>query len=557
MMSFGNSPSASKLSNESFARFEPSSSACAVRRRMADKKLYPHQTELSFRPAARGVPPNAAVPVQPEPVQNETRVAAKVARVVHSVGDIVRAANRVVDGQFGQVCVEGEVFGLKTGAAGHVFFTLKDDAAILPTAMWRTAVERLRFRLEDGQMLRVEGRLGIFPKQGKFQFYAERAEPSGLGALMLELEQIRQRLAADGLLDPKRKRSIPRWPQWVGVVTSSHGAVIHDIVEVARRRCPTRILLAPAVVQGPEAPASLRRALRRLSARPEIDVIIIGRGGGSTEDLWAFNDEKLARDVAACRVPVVSAVGHEVDITICDLVADLRVATPSQAAEVVVPDLRGEQQMQRELLARLVRAFERQVIDHRGALARRDADLARLGRTLASPRRHALHELDRALRHAHPRQRIARDRRRFEALVQKLLRRGQAIPLSTRAGFEDLHSRLLRMGNELGRAPRTRLERLTTRLRQGGAALTPPFRLRLAAAAASLHALSPLAVLHRGFAVVANVEGKALTDVRAVKAGDEVSVRLLRGRLRAQVTSTDDLPVSPAEEGDKGRDVIP
>ncbi|HEY8375897.1 MAG TPA: exodeoxyribonuclease VII large subunit, partial [Nannocystis sp.] len=260
---------------------------------------------------------------------------------VYAVSELVNRAHRCVEQHFPPLWVEGEITNLRLVGSGHAYFTLRDSHAVLPVAMWRSALARLRYRLADGQTFRVYGRLGIYAAQGKFQLYAERAEPAGLGARMLQFEQLKAKLAAEGLFARERKRPLPAWPRIVGVVTSATGAAIHDILEVARHRCPVRILLSPAQVQGDDAPFSLIRALQRLQRRPGVDVIILGRGGGASEDLWAFNDEALARAVAACPVPVVSAVGHEVDITICDFVADVRAATPSHAAELVVPDRNG------------------------------------------------------------------------------------------------------------------------------------------------------------------------------------------------------------------------
>ncbi|MCA9653895.1 MAG: exodeoxyribonuclease VII large subunit, partial [Myxococcales bacterium] len=360
------------------------------------------QTKLSFRAPGPSRPP------------------------VWTVGQVVRGANRALEQRFSMLWVEGEVSNLKLASSGHVFFTLKDDDASLPTAMWRSSVERLRFRLADGQVLRVLGRLGIFAKQGRFQLYAEQAEPAGLGALMLELEQRKARLAAEGLFDEERKRPLPRWPEVIGVVTSAQGAAIHDILEVARRRCPSRIVLSPAVVQGPEAPRSLVRALTRVQRWPGVSVVIIGRGGGSVEDLWAFNDERLARAVAACPVPVVSAVGHEVDVSICDLVADLRAATPSHAAELVVPDLRAVVQRLELLSRRLARALERCTLDERARLEAARARLSRVGHRLADPRRERLEALRRRLEACHPRRRLDRDRRRLVGLETRLREAGHA-----------------------------------------------------------------------------------------------------------------------------------
>jgi len=436
---------------------------------------------------------------------------------VWTVGQVVRGANHALDQRFSLLWVEGELTNLKLGSSGHAYFTLVDDEAALPVAMWRSSVERLRFRLETGQALRVQGRLGIFAKQGRFQLYAERAEPAGLGALMLELEQRKARLAADGLFDPERKRALPRWPRVIGVVTSSHGAVIHDILEVARRRCPSHVVLSPAVVQGPEAPRSLVRALQRVCRWPGVGVVIIGRGGGSVEDLWAFNDERLARAVAACPVPVVSAVGHEVDVSICDLVADVRAATPSHAAELVVPDLPAVAHRLDALARRLARALERSSLDERARLEGARSRLHGAGLRLPQAQRQRLEALEHRLHAHHPQRRLAHDRRRLEGLG----------------------TRLRDAGHLLVPAVRRRLDALDRRLRAAGSAAPSGARLRLARAAGALQALSPLGVLERGYAVATDAHGRALTDAHTVEVGDPIALRLHRGRLRARVTGHD------------------
>lgn len=457
---------------------------------------------------------------------------------VLTVAQVVRGANRLLELRFSNIWVEGEVSNLKIGPSGHAFFTLKDEHASLPCAMWRSAVEQLRFALEDGQHLRVFGRLGVFAKQGRFQMYADKAEPAGLGALMLELEQRRAKLAAEGLFAADRKRPLPRWPRRIGVVTSAHGAAIHDILQVARRRCPSCILLSPAIVQGPDAPASLRRALDRLVRLGDVDVVIIGRGGGSMEDLWAFNDERLARAIAACPVPVVSAVGHEVDVTICDLVADVRAATPSQAAELVVPDLLAARRALEIGRRHVVRAFERAVIDHRARLEGAHHRLVRAGRELGRGHRARLVRIERALRQQHPRMRIAADRRRLDALVRRLEQRGKSLSRSHREQLAALHARAVACARRLPRRGRARFDALVSRLRAAGKALPRDARLRLVRAAGALDALSPLAVLHRGYAVVTREDGRVVTDASQVRPGDAIDVRLHRGVLRARTTST-------------------
>lgn len=514
---------------------------------MAGKRSI-EQTELSFfMPGSSAEAPSVQTPeaspppidppeVRPSPAPRPTPPSPEV----YSVGALVRGANTLLEGRFASVWVEGEIVGLKMGGTGHAFFTLKDEEAALPTAMWRSSVERLRFRLEDGQQLRVRGRLGIFAKQGRFQLYADRAEPAGLGALMLELEQRKKKLAAEGLFDPDRKRPLPAWPHCIGVVTSAHGAAFHDIVQVARRRRPGRILLSPAVVQGQGAAASVRRALARLLRCPQVDVIIVGRGGGAMEDLWAFNDEDLARDIAASPVPIVSAVGHEVDVTICDLVADVRAATPSQAAELVVPELDVHRERLEAYTRRMTQLIERGVLDRRAAFEQAQTRLRTQLQQRLGTIRARLRGAEKRLAQHHPQVRCARDRRRLHALIQRLHTRGQSLARPPKAHLEQLRARLVRAAHAMPRRGRLKLESLEARLHPQGPAWVAAARLRLGRAASALDALSPLAVLQRGFAVVTTDDGVAVCDSATLEPGQRVHVRLHRGQARAQVLDTDD-----------------
>ncbi len=436
---------------------------------------------------------------------------------VFTVGELVGGANRLLETSFAQCWVEGEVSNLRIVSSGHAYFTLKDSKAVLPVAMWRSSLARLRFRLENGQSLRLLGRLGIYPAQGKFQLYAERAEPAGLGAMMLQLEQLKKKLAAEGLFARERKRPLPMWPRRIGVVTSPTGAAIHDILKVIRRRCPSRVLLAPAVVQGDAAPESLRKGLLRLQAADDVDVIIIGRGGGAAEDLWAFNDEALVRAIAECPVPVISAVGHEVDFSLSDHVADVRAATPSHAAELVVPDASVYRRRVGESHRRLTMAFRRRLLDERSRLDHAAHRLATSGRRLVADPRRRLTLLLRRLEAQHPRQRLAADRRALAELSQRLM----AHHPRTRAA-----------------AARRRLDQLRAELEHLGHNMTRESRVRLARAAGALDALSPLKVLERGYAVASDPEGAVITGVDQVKLGDRLELRLHRGALEVEVRGT-------------------
>jgi exodeoxyribonuclease VII large subunit len=254
------------------------------------------------------------------------------------VSHLIAGANRVLDRLVGTIWVEGEVESLVRAASGHLYFSLKDARSQIRAVMWRSDAARLRFRLEDGLSILCRGRVAIYDRDGKFQFYAQSIEPAGLGADALAFEQLRAKLAAEGLFAPERKRRLPLLPRRIGVVTSKSGAAVRDIIRAVQRRFPVPILIADARVQGPSAPPAIARAIGALCRCPDVDVVIVGRGGGSAGDLAAFNDERVVRAVAACAVPVISAVGHEIDVTISDLVADHRALTPSHAITDLTPD---------------------------------------------------------------------------------------------------------------------------------------------------------------------------------------------------------------------------
>ncbi|TPV92551.1 MAG: exodeoxyribonuclease VII large subunit [Myxococcales bacterium FL481] len=431
---------------------------------------------------------------------------------VYSVSQAVRGVDRRLAG-LGQIWVQGEISNLHRAGSGHAYFTLKDDDAALPTAIFRSALSQLRFQLREGLAVRVFGRFGVYTAQGRFQFYGEKAEPAGLGERMVALERLKKKLATEGLFAADRKRPLPLWPRRIGIVTSADGAAVHDIIKVVGRRFPSRLLLAPARVQGDAATASLIDALTRLAAIDDVDVIIVGRGGGSSEDLWAFNDERLARAVVACPVPVVSAVGHEVDVTICDLAADVRAATPSQAGELVVPD---RDQLHAHLSGarkRLAAAMWRMATDERGRCDRAARRLERAGQRVLAGQR----------------QRIAAGHNRLQSLLRAALagRRQQLAQLGQRLAVAHPRVGLQRNRGALTRAQ----EQLERALRQQLAGA----RLRMARAAGKLDALSPLAVLERGYAVVTDVDGRAVRDAQAANVGAGLHVTLHRGQLFARV----------------------
>jgi exodeoxyribonuclease VII large subunit len=425
----------------------------------------------------------------------------------YGVAEVVRLAGRAVD-ELGLVWLEGEVTEVKRPGSGHIYFALRDRDCAIACVMWGRDASRLRFPLEAGQRLRVRGRLGVYDRDGKLQLYADFAEPAGLGADALARAQLKAKLAAEGLFAPEKKRPLPRFPRRIGVVTSAAGAAVHDIIRTIQRRLPTPILIADAAVQGPTAPAQLVNGMAAV-VRAGVDVLIIGRGGGSSSDLAAFDHERVVRTIARCPVPVISAVGHEVDLSLADLAADARASTPTAAAELCVPD--GAALW--EILSKEQRRLEREV-HHVLDRARQDLDRATLalharGERRLGAQRAQLVEIERRLADLHPRARIAAWRTRLTELERRLAAGSPA--------------RRLARG-------RTDLEALTARGHVAVQRGIDARRAELGRLAASAQALSPLAVLDRGYAVVMRGDD-VVRDAATAPAGTRLTVRLARGAL--------------------------
>jgi exodeoxyribonuclease VII large subunit len=407
-----------------------------------------------------------------------------------SVEALVRVAAAALERHVGVIWVEGEVSTLRAPVSGHFYFVLKDARAQLPAVMWRSDAQRLPAPLEEGRRFVCRGKLGVYPEQGKVQLYVDLAEPAGLGAAAARLAELKKRLAAEGLFDPGRKRRLPRFPRRIGVVTSPTGAAVRDIVRAVWRRFPTPILVSPCKVQGDGAAADVAWAVRRLGRVAGVDVIIVGRGGGSAEDLSAFNEEPVVRAIIHCPVPVVSAVGHEIDVTLADLAADARASTPTAAGELCVPE--------RAKLGEELAVLERRLVrEARHGLARNRAGLERLAAQLV-----------------HPGRRLALQRQQIDELFMRMLARDPRMRL---------------------RAERERLTALETR---AVAALRRGLATRggaLGAAGARLDALSPLRVLDRGYALVRAPAGGIVTSVTQASPGDALEVRLADGTLDVEV----------------------
>ena len=431
-----------------------------------------------------------------------------------SVSDVTRLIRNSLEDQFQDVWIEGEISNLRAPSSGHLYFTLKDSQSQLRGVLFRSGALRLRFALQEGLAVIARGRISVYEPRGEYQLIVDSLEPKGVGAFQLAFEQLKERLSQEGLFDEARKRRLPAFPRTVGVVTSLTGAAIRDIVAVLRRRCPiVNILIAPVPVQGDRAGASIAEAIDALSAMPQVEVLIVGRGGGASEDLWAFNEEAVVRAIARSRVPVVSAVGHEIDVTLSDFAADHRAPTPSAAAEAVVPVLD-------------------EIVERLDELARR---LSRIVDTMLQMQRH---RFERSLNVLHEiRFRIQTESQRLDELRDGLTR------IFTEQ-LTTLHREMVeRRHLLLAQGPQSRIQRslvlipqLCKRLEQEARRGLIGRRQSIALQMAALDALSPLAILQRGFSIVQTVsDGRVLRRASDVAVGASVQVRLAEGQLVCQV----------------------
>jgi exodeoxyribonuclease VII large subunit len=443
-----------------------------------------------------------------------------------SVSELTLKIRDALEKSFATVWVEGEISNFRQHTSGHWYFTLKDESAQLKAACYRSANQRIRFRPEDGLQVRARGRLSVYEQQGTYQLVTETLEPVGAGALQLAFEQTKARLQSEGLFAPELKRPIPFFPRRIGVVTSASGAAIRDIINVISRRTRTvHVLLAPARVQGEGASHEIVRAIRFLNdhharaireARHDaaIDVLIVGRGGGSIEDLWAFNEEAVARAIRTSTIPIISAVGHETDFTIADFAADLRAPTPSAAAELVA----AHEEELCERLEHLVGGLRR-TLNHRIAVDRahvRELTFARGFDEVRTKLREAVSAVD------------EREGRLHDAMArgfQNLLRR------------LDAAARLLSPSELRNRAvmQRARFEALARAQEAAVISRIEKARQQFGVSTAALDAMSPLKVLQRGYAIAQDSRGAIIRDASAVGIGDELHVRLWKGALDCRV----------------------
>jgi len=470
---------------------------------------------------------------------------------VYTVAALIAEVNELLDQGFSGVRVEGEVTNASTSGRGHVYFTLKDDSAALDCVMWASRARQLKFELEDGLAVLALGSLTVYPQRGRFQMVVDDIQPQGVGALQLAFEQLKKKLEAEGLFAAERKQPLPALPNRIGIVTSATGAALQDMLKVLRRFPKLEIIVAPAMVQGEGAAAEIAAAVSRLVDSGRVNIIIVGRGGGSLEDLWAFNEEEVARAIAASPIPVISGVGHEVDFTIADFVADLRATTPTQAAELIVGRLEEQERRLADARARLLRDFDRKL-----ALARtRLAGLAGSSGLAQVPQRVRLF-----------RERLQRALRLKPALRRIFSAAGSRLELASR-GLRRLPARIAAGGHR--RLLTSRKEQLA----QLTVARVASLRARVDAGERALGHLGPTNVLERGYSIT-TLEGSAtpLRDAARIHGGQTLITRLARGQVRSLVRNAtvspesrqldaapqpslfDTIEHSGAEPGDQGAD---
>lgn len=448
-----------------------------------------------------------------------------------TVSELTSAVRNALEARFASVWVEGEISNFKSHSSGHWYFTIKDEGAQLRAKCFRSANSRIRFRPTDGLHVRARGRLSVYEARGDYELIVEALDPVGAGALRIAFEQLRDRLQAEGLFAKNLKRPLPVFPRRVGVVTSPTGAAIRDILNVISRRTRTvHVLFSPARVQGDGAGSDIARAIRLINEQHKraerdghnhelIDVLIVGRGGGSTEDLWAFNQEEVARAIRASFIPVISAVGHETDFTIADFAADLRAPTPSAAAELVAAQEGQICSSLAELGRSLTRLMRYKIVDARTRV--QEHALSQVFDEVRSRMRNARLETNSATH-------------RMQLQMNRAIKdaRERADAVSYQLSPARVQTRLADARKRFDKAYRGCTGLIDTRLEES--------RTRLGLAAASLDALSPLAVLQRGYAIAQDESGNLLRDAQSTSVGDSVRVRLAKGRINTRVETIEE-----------------
>ncbi len=449
---------------------------------------------------------------------NDAQAQDNTARNIYTVSELNMQARALLEGSFPQIWVEGEISNLARPRSGHIYFSLKDERCQLRCAMFRMHNRRIDFTPEDGLQVLANGRISLYPERGDYQLIVQFLEEAGAGALRRAFEALKLRLAGEGLFDEADKRPLPSLPRQIGVITSPTGAALRDILSILARRFPAiPVLIYPVPVQGVEAAPAIVRMLDIAGHSGECDVLILARGGGSLEDLWAFNEESVARAIRRSKVPVVTGVGHEVDVTIADFAADRRAATPSAAAELVSPEAAEWRLQLAANVRRLARHTQRRVADERKSL------LA-LSRRLVHPRRR-LFDLSQGL----------------DALLARLARAAAQASVTRRARLTSADARLRqRDPSQVLVGHRATWRQLTQRLHHASGHNLVARHSRLAGLVRAMEAVSPGRTLDRGYAIVTRVEdGKLVRASNQVAVGDEIHTRLASGQLRSTVKKRD------------------
>jgi exodeoxyribonuclease VII large subunit len=436
-------------------------------------------------------------------------------RDIYTPARLNREARTLLERGLPALWLEGEISNLSRPSSGHWYFSLKDESAQLRCAMFRQRNLLARFTPKDGMHVLARGRVSLYEPRGDYQFIADHMEEAGEGALRRRFELLKTRLAAEGLFNVEHKRALPSLPRRIGIITSPTGAAIRDVLHILRRRfCAIPVLIYPVQVQGAAAAAQIAATVRLASSRRECDVLILARGGGSLEDLWAFNEEAVARAIHDCAIPLVSGIGHEVDFTIADFVADVRAPTPSGAAELVAPDC-NEWLRSLALLARRARTAA-----NRAVVTRRDRFVW----------------LQRRLAQQHPGVELRQRAQRLDEWEQRLVRIMRASLASRRGALVQLAAHLRQHSPALHlAAARGRLQAASTAISAVVQRRLDMLGRRLSVAARTLDAVSPLATLQRGYAIVTDASGAVVTDAEAVQPGDTIRARLSRGVVDARV----------------------
>lgn len=435
---------------------------------------------------------------------------------IYTVSRLNSEVRLTLELQFQQLWLVGEVSNFVAAASCHWYFSLKDQAAQVKVAMFKQANRYATVRPQNGQQVLIRARISVYEPRGEYQLLAEFIEPAGAGLLKQQFEQLKAKLAAEGLFAPERKQPLPVNPRRVGVITSPTGAAVRDIITVLARRAPgIELIIYPCQVQGDTAAAQLRNMLSTAIRRNEVDVLIIGRGGGSIEDLWCFNDEALARAVAECPIPIVSAVGHEIDFALTDFVADVRAATPSAAAELVSPDQSQYLVALTQLQQRLSRAVRRQLAQQQPRLL----------------------QLQQRLQQLHPQRRLEQQQQRLDELQLRLQRRMQQHLQTARRQHSYLQQSLQHLSPAKAiKQQQLQLQQLAKRLQQAQQQQLKYSSQQLARLSAQLHTVSPLATLARGYSISFDSQQQALTSSAQLKVGDAINTRLAQGSFNAVVT---------------------